>query len=334
MTGAPRSRPDRPDVLVTGAAGFLGSHLTEALLARGHRVTGIDCFPPYYDAALKRSNLSQALTHQAFRFVEMDLSTGDGAPYLPAGGWVFHQAAQPGVRASWDAGFADYLGHNLLATQRLLEACRRVDLQSFVFASSSSVYGNIPEGEVSEDDPRRPMSPYGVTKVGGEELMRVYHREFGVPTVSLRYFTVCGPRQRPDMAFHKILRALATDTPFPLYGDGNQERDFTDVSDAVEANLLAAERGERGAVYNVGGGHPVNVAHAISVLESASGRKARLDRKPRAEGDPRRTAANLSRARRDLGYDPKVPVDEALRREAAWFLDPQGPLALAGKEPA
>jgi nucleoside-diphosphate-sugar epimerase len=316
------------EALVTGVAGFLGSHLAGALLERGHAVRGVDCFTPYYGRSLKEANLAGLRSHPAFRFHEIDLRTADLTPVIEGVDWVFHQAAQPGVRASWDEGFADYVGHNLLGTQRLLEACRRAGTSRLVFASSSSVYGNVAEGEVGEDAPLRPMSPYGVTKLASERLVDVYHREFGLHAVSLRYFTVCGPRQRPDMAFHKILRALHLDREFPQYGDGSQLRDFTYVGDAVEANLLAAERGRAGAVYNIGGGNPISLADAIRTLERVTGRRAKLRVLPRAEGDPDRTAASLERARRDLGYEPKVPVDEALRREAEWFAGPDGPLAL------
>jgi nucleoside-diphosphate-sugar epimerase len=321
----------KPAALITGVAGFLGSHLAEALLDRGHSVLGVDAFTPYYSRHLKDANLSALRARSGFTFLEQDLGAGDLAPVVQGREWVFHQAAQPGVRASWDVGFADYTRHNVLATQRLLGACREEGVARFVFASSSSVYGNVEEGEVTEDAPLRPLSPYGVTKLASEKLVEVYHREFGLPTVSLRYFTVCGPRQRPDMAFHKILAALHRGTSFPLFGDGSQERDFTFVADAVLANILAAERGTPGAVYNIGGGHPITLMEVIRILESEVGKSALLDRQPRAMGDPRRTAANLTRAREDLGYEPKVPVAEALRLEAEWFAGPNGPPALEGK---
>lgn len=321
----------RPAALVTGVAGFIGSYLAEALLERGHSVTGVDAFTPYYARALKEANLEALRAHPAFRFEEADLRTASLAPLVAGIPWVFHQAAQPGVRASWDEGFSAYVGHNLLATQRLLDACRVAGTARFVFASSSSVYGNVPEGLVGEDVPAQPLSPYGVTKLASEKLVDVYHREFGLATVSLRYFTVCGPRQRPDMAFHKILRALHRGEEFPRYGDGSQERDFTYVGDAVEANLLAAECGRAGAVYNIGGGNPVSLSYTIGVLEQAAGRRARVRVMPRAEGDPRRTAADLARAKRELGYEPRVTVEEALRREADWFAGPRGPLALVAE---
>lgn len=317
-----------PAVLVTGVAGFIGSHLAERLVDRGHPVVGLDAFTPYYDRRQKEANLRRLLGTPGFRFLPADLAQDDLLPAVRGMDWVFHLAAQPGVRASWARGFPDYVSANVLGTQRLLEACRRQAVDRFVLSSSSSVYGDVPEGEVAEDAPLRPLSPYGVTKLAAEKLVEVYHREFGLHAVSLRYFTVCGPRQRPDMAFHRILRALHRDEEFPLYGDGSQERDFTDVADAVEANLLAAERGTPGSIYNIGGGHPVTLESAIETLESLVGRPLRRRRLPRAEGDPHRTAARLDRARAELGYAPRGDVREALRREAEWFAGPQGPLAV------
>jgi len=325
------SEGGRARALVTGVAGFLGSHLAERLVERGHEVVGIDAFTPYYDRAQKEANLEGLLGSPGFGFLELDLSRDDLEPVMRRVSWVFHQAAQPGVRASWDEGFVDYTNHNVLATQRVLEAARRAGVSRFVFASSSSVYGPVPEGTVTEDAPRRPLSPYGVTKLAAEELVAVYHRAFQLPTVSLRYFTVCGPRQRPDMAFHRMLRALYGGRPFPRYGDGKQMRDFTYVGDAVGANLLAAERGTPGAVYNIGGGDPVALAETMSFLESTTGRKLPLVEHPRAAGDPLRTAAGLDRARADLGYAPTVSWQEALRREADWFVGPRGPLLRSGE---
>ena len=317
-----------PAALVTGVAGFLGSHLAELLLERGHVVTGVDCFTPYYSRRLKEANLSGLRRHPRFQFHELDLVRHDLGSLVEGRAWIFHQAAQPGVRASWEAGFAAYVETNLLATHRLLEAARRAEVTAFVFASSSSVYGNVPEGLVAEDAPLRPLSPYGVSKLASEELVQVYHREFSLRTVCLRYFTVCGPRQRPDMAFHRMLRALYRDEEFPQNGDGRQERDFTYVSDAVEANLLAAERGRPGSVYNIGGGAPHSLRSAIRLLEEFTGKKLKIRELMRAEGDPLRTAARLTRAEHDLGYSPRVPLDVALREEARWFSGPEGPLAL------
>ena len=321
-----------PAALVTGVAGFLGSHLAELLLERGHAVTGVDCFTPYYSRRQKEANLSKLRAHSRFQFHEVDLVRHDLSAVIQGRPWVFHQAAQPGVRASWDASFAVYTENNLLATHRLLEAARRADVGAFVFASSSSVYGNVAEGLVGEDAPLRPLSPYGVTKVASEQLVQVYHREFSLPAVCLRYFTVCGPRQRPDMAFHRILRALYRDEEFPQNGDGRQERDFTYVGDAVEANLLAAQRGKPGGVYNIGGGTPQSLRAAIAILQEFTGKTLRVRELMRADGDPMRTAADLTRAKQDLGYSPRVPLDAALRAEASWFSGPEGPLALEKDE--
>jgi UDP-glucose 4-epimerase len=321
----------RPRALVTGVAGFLGSHLAERLLEKGHEVVGVDAFTPYYDRAQKEANLEGLLDAPGFGFLELDVSRDNLDPVLDSVSWVFHQAAQPGVRASWDEGFVDYTTHNVLGTQRVLEAARRARVMRFVYASSSSVYGPIPEGTVGEDAPRRPLSPYGVTKLAAEELVGVYHRAFELPTVSLRYFTVCGPRQRPDMAFHRMLRAIYGGRPFPRYGDGKQMRDFTYVGDAVEANLLAAERGKPGAVYNIGGGDPVALGETMAFLESVTGRTLPVVEHPRAAGDPLRTAAALARAGEDLGYRPAVSWQEALRQEADWFVGPRGPLMRSGE---
>src|SRR3954447_5448772 len=215
--------------LVTGAAGFIGSSLVDALLVRGDSVRGIDCFTPYYGRADKEANLAGALQHHEFELVEADLRTCAIEPLLEGVDVVFHQAAQAGVRLSWADGFADYDGHNILATQRLLEAVKAAGVQRLVYASSSSVYGNAPAYPTNEDDLPRPHSPYGVTKLAAEHLCNLYAANWGVPTVSLRYFTVYGPRQRPDMAMHRLVESALNHTPFPLYGDGSQVRDFTFV---------------------------------------------------------------------------------------------------------
>ena len=316
-----------PAALVTGVAGFLGSHLAELLLERGHVVTGVDCFTPYYSRAIKEANLSGLRPHPRFQFHEMDLVRHDLTALVEGRPWIFHQAAQPGVRASWDSGFASYVENNLLATHRLLEAARRAQVSAFVFASSSSVYGNVAESRVKEDASLTPLSPYGVSKLASEELVQVYHREFSLPTVCLRYFTVCGPRQRPDMAFHRMLRAALSGEEFVLHGDGGQERDFTYVDDAVAANVLAAVRGRPGGVYNIGGGTPHSLREAIELIEGFTGKRLRIRELARAEGDPRRTAADLTRAREELGYEPKVALADALREEAQWYSGPLGPPA-------
>jgi UDP-glucose 4-epimerase len=303
--------------LVTGAAGFIGSHLVERLLAEGVRVTGVDCFTEYYDAALKRRNLAAAAGRPGFSLLELDLARDDLAR-LPEVSVVFHQAAQPGVRASWGREFATYLHHNVLATQRLLERYRGAPLERFVYASSSSVYGDAERYPTPEEALPRPVSPYGVTKLAGEHLTLLYGRNFGMPVAALRYFTVYGPRQRPDMAFHRFCRALWLGEPLSVYGDGRQSRDFTYIDDAIEANLRAWRRARPLAVYNVGGGSQVEVLDAIAILERACGVKARVEWKPLPPGDPPRTRADASRLSADLGCVPAVPIEKGLEAEAEW----------------
>jgi UDP-glucose 4-epimerase len=308
-----------PHALVTGAAGFIGSYLVESLLARGAQVTGVDGFTPYYDPALKRANLAGALAHGRFRLLELDLGAADLAG-LPEVDVVFHLAAQPGARASWGAEFAGYAHHNVLATQRLLERYRASRLQRFVYASSSSVYGDAERFPTGEDLLPRPFSPYGVTKLAGEHLVLLYGRNFGLPVVALRYFTVYGPRQRPDMAFHRFCRALLRSEPITVYGDGRQSRDFTYVADAVEATVRAGEHGGGPAVYNVGGGSQVEVREAVELLERRLGVKAQIRFEPRLPGDPLRTRADATRLRAALGVVPSTRIEQGLAAEAEWAL--------------
>ncbi|MFM7231716.1 MAG: NAD-dependent epimerase/dehydratase family protein [bacterium] len=303
--------------LVTGAAGFIGSTLTDRLLADGVRVTGVDLFTDYYDPAIKRRNLEGALRHPGFTLVELDLGAADLAA-LPEVDVVFHQAAQPGVRASWGREFAAYTHHNVLATQRLLERYRGSRLERFVYASSSSVYGDAETFPTPETVVPRPFSPYGVTKLAGEHLALLYGRNFGLPVTALRYFTVYGPRQRPDMAFHRFCRALLRGEPITVYGDGRQSRDFTYIADAVEANVRAWHRAAPQSVYNIGGGSQVEVVQAIAKLEAALGVKAVVKHEPLPPGDPARTRADASRLAADLGYSTTVGIDEGLAAEAEW----------------
>ena len=303
--------------LVTGCAGFIGSHLVERLLGEGARVTGVDLFTPYYDPALKRRNLSGVLGHPGFTLLELDLGRDDLAR-LPEVDVVFHQAAQPGVRSSWGAEFASYAHHNVLATQRLLERYRGRTLERFVYASSSSVYGDAERYPTGEDLLPRPFSPYGVTKLAGEHLALLYARNFGMPVAALRYFTVYGPRQRPDMAFHRFCRALLLGQPITVYGDGRQSRDFTYVADAIEANLRAWRRASPQAVYNVGGGSQVELLDAIRILERTLGVEAILQHEPLPPGDPLRTRADATRIRAELGFAPATPIEQGLAQEAKW----------------
>jgi UDP-glucose 4-epimerase len=303
--------------LVTGAAGFIGSTLTDRLLADGVRVTGVDAFTDYYDVALKRRNLEGARRHPAFSLLELDLSQADLSA-LPAVDVVFHQAAQPGVRASWGREFATYTLYNVLATQRLLERYKDTPLERFVYASSSSIYGDAESYPTSEATLPRPFSPYGVTKLAGEHLVLLYGRNFRMSVTALRYFTVYGPRQRPDMAFHRFCRAMLAGEPITVYGDGRQSRDFTFITDAIEANVRAWKRAAPQGVYNIGGGSQVDVLEAISLLEKSLGVKARVNFEARPPGDPLRTRADAARLAADLGYATSVGIADGLAAEAAW----------------
>lgn len=299
-------------MLVTGCAGFLGAHLCEALLADGYTVTGVDCFTDYYPRALKKANVAGLRRAPAFRLVEADIAVAPLAPLFRDAEVVFHLAAQAGVRTSFGEGFNGYLHHNVRGTERLLEEASRHDLRAFVYASSSSVYGDQPLYPAREDAPLRPVSPYGATKVITEQLAGAFWRSCNVPVVGLRYFTVYGPRQRPDMAFDRFLRRAITDRPLQVFGDGRQVREFTYVEDVIWATVAAAERGERGSVYNVGGGQPVSVLDAIALLEELLDRSLRVEHLDAGRGDPRRTEADVSRAGRDLGFRPQTPLADGI----------------------
>ena len=297
--------------VVTGAAGFIGSHLAEELGRRGHDVAAVDCFTDYYDVALKEENAS-GLDLERFDLAERDLDLGgvDG---------VFHLAGQPGVRSFGDV-FADYTHHNLLASRRVFDAAARAGVR-VIFTSSSSIYGDAERYPTAEDTPPRPISPYGVTKLGSEHLAYAYTKGFGLDVVTLRYFTVYGPRQRPDMALARIVDALAAAAPFELYGDGLQSRAFTYVADAVDATITAMERATTGAVYNVGGGSDATMREAIAALERVAGRRLELVERPRAEGDVRRTAPDTTRAERDLGWRARTSLDDGLTRQWDWAVN-------------
>jgi UDP-glucose 4-epimerase len=305
--------------LVTGAAGFIGSHLTERLLDRGARVVGIDCFTDYYPRSVKESNLAGVHGRNGFELVDGELGALDLARLLDGVSHVFHLAAQAGVRKSWGRDFGVYTALNVDATQKLLEACVDRGLHRFVYASSSSVYGDHVALPMREDAALQPLSPYGVTKLAAEHLCHLYHENYGVPAVSLRYFTVYGPRQRPDMAFHRFIRATLAGQPVTLYGDGEQTRDFTFVDDAAAATMAAGERGVPGRVYNVGGGSRVTINEVIGVLERVLGRPLLVDRQPSQPGDMRHTYADTSLARRDLGFWPSVTLEQGLTAEYRWL---------------
>lgn len=305
--------------LVTGAAGFIGSTLADALTARGVDVIGLDCFTDYYARDIKESNLAPLRQRAAFTFVEDALQTVDLGRVLDGVTHVFHLSAQAGVRKSWGRDFLTYTTHNVDATQRLLEAVKDRPLERFVYASSSSVYGDNVAIPMREDAMVQPVSPYGVTKLAAEHLCLLYTANYGVPTVSLRFFTVYGPRQRPDMGFHRFLRAALTGQPITLYGDGEQTRDFTYVDDIVAALLAAGERGRAGGVYNIGGGSRVSINDVLALVGKVTGRPVDIRREPTQKGDMRDTFADTSRAKAELGFVPSTPLEQGLRAEAEWL---------------
>jgi UDP-glucose 4-epimerase len=307
-------------VVVTGAAGFIGSHLVERLLAQGHEVTAVDAFVDYYPRAVKEGNLRQArAAGPRFALVEGALQSLDLRPLLSGAERVYHLAAQAGVRASWGREFERYTEHNVLATQRLLEAAVEAGVPRLVYASSSSVYGDSEALPLREDSPCRPVSPYGVTKLAAEHLCHLYARNLGLPVISLRYFTVYGPRQRPDMAFHRFLKASRDGRPLTVFGDGSQTRDFTYIEDIMAATLAAAEEGRPGRSYNVGGGERVALNDVLCLVREVTGRPLEVRREEPQKGDMRDTFADTSAARRDLGFEPMVALREGLAREWEWL---------------
>jgi len=305
--------------LVTGVAGFIGSHLAERLLTEGHEVIGIDCLTQYYDRRIKEDNLAYLLEQKGFCFIKKDVLKVDWKEFLSDVDFIFHHAAQPGVRDSWGINFESYVRNNITATQILLEAAKGSRIKKFIYASSSSIYGDAETFPTSEETLPRPVSPYGATKLAAEHLCYVYHKNFGLPIVILRYFTVYGPRQRPDMAFHRFIKAMLLDNEIVIYGDGEQTRDFTFISDVVEANLLAMDRGVEGEIFNIGGGTRIRVRKVLSLLEDIMGKKALLRYVEPQKGDVRHTGADISKAETLLGYCPKVGIEEGLEREVSWL---------------
>jgi UDP-glucose 4-epimerase len=305
--------------VVTGVAGFVGSHLVERLLSEGWDVLGIDCFVDFYPREAKEANLGAARRSGAFRLVEGALQDLELGPLLEGSDAVFHLAAQAGVRASWGRDFALYSDHNVLATQRLLEAAVAAGARRVVYASSSSVYGDSRDLPLREDSFCQPVSPYGVTKLAAEHLCHLYWANHGLPVVSLRFFTVYGPRQRPDMAFHRFLRAARDGQPIHVFGDGEQTRDFTFVSDIVAATRAAADAGRPGGVYNVGGGERISLNAVLGLIGRVTGRKLDLVRGEAQKGDMRDTFADTTAARRDLGFRSTVGLEEGLAREWEWI---------------
>jgi len=307
------------NALVTGVAGFIGSHLAEQLLASGSSVVGLDSFTDFYPRAIKEQNLEPVRRHRRFRFLEENLQDVDLDAALDGVTHVFHLAAQAGVRRSWGQEFQTYSVNNIEATQRLLEACRRASIARFVYASSSSVYGDGVPIPMREDARLQPVSPYGVSKLAAEQLCTLYYLNYGLPAVSLRYFTVYGPRQRPDMGFHRFLTAALRGTPITLFGDGEQTRDFTFVADAVAATVAAADRGAPGRVYNIGGGSRVSINHVLTLIEAVVGRPLEIRREAAQKGDMRDTYADTSLAREGLRFRPSVTLEQGLAAEHSWL---------------
>ncbi len=305
--------------LVTGAAGFIGSHLSRRLLREGDQVIGVDCFTDYYPRWMKEGNLKPLVSEPGFSFLERDLLELDLRSLLEGVEAVFHLAAQAGVRSSWGESFSVYIHNNIAATQRLLEAAKTSPLARFVYASSSSVYGLTPTLPMTETSLLYPLSPYGVTKLAAEQLCFLYFKNYRVPTVSLRFFTVYGPGQRPDMAFHKFFKAVAEDRPVTIYGDGRQTRDFTFVADIVEACAAALKLGREGEVYNVGGGHRETLSDLLPLFEDICGRPLRIAQEDRQKGDVSDTFADIAKAAKELGYAPRTGLKDGLTQEWDWI---------------
>ncbi|AFZ00572.1 NAD-dependent epimerase/dehydratase family protein [Calothrix sp. PCC 6303] len=307
--------------IVTGVAGFIGSHIAENLLKQGQQVIGVDEINDYYDPIFKQKNIAHLQSYPGFEFIERDIQLLNWQKLLQDTEVVYHQAAQAGVRASWGQGFRSYTERNINATQILLEAAKdATTLKRLVFASSSSVYGDAETFPTHEGICPAPVSPYGITKLAAESLCGLYYKNFGVPFVALRYFTVYGPRQRPDMAFHKFFKAVIEDQAIPVFGDGEQTRDFTYVSDAVAANLAAATIPEAvGQIFNIGGGSRVILSEVLNMMEQIVGKPIKRNFIDRAIGDARHTGADIFKAQKLLGWQPQVSLREGLSQEWQWL---------------
>ena len=319
-------RISRLRVVVTGAAGFIGSHLTERLLADGHDVVGIDCFTDYYARSRKEANLEVARASSSFTFHDIDLAEANLAPLLEGAEIIYHLAGQPGVRPSWGSQFDRYVRDNIVATQRLLEALKGSDLKKLVYAGSSSVYGDAEVFPTTERALPAPLSPYGVTKLAGEHLAYLYWKNFDIPANRVRYFTVYGPRQRPDMGFPKFMRAIADGETIEVYGDGEQTREFTYISDAVDGTVRAGEEGKAGELYNLGGGSSVTLNHVFELLAEVSGKEVKTRHVAPMPGDHRKAGASITLARQRLHWEPRVSLKEGLKKQWEWFLATSQPM--------
>ncbi len=308
-------------IVVTGAAGFIGSHLCQSLLSKGHDVTGVDSFLDYYPRWIKEMNLEEIKSNPSFHFIEKNILEMNWLDLLDGTDVVYHLAAQAGVRASWGQSFLIYTKNNIEATQLMLEASKDRKLKKFVYASTSSIYGDSHDIPMKEDSVVKPVSPYGVTKQAAEGLCYLYWKNHGVPCVSLRYFTVYGPRQRPDMAFYKFILALLENRALTIFEDGNQTRDFTFVDDIVAGTELASLHGIEGLTYNLGGGSRMSVNDVLRILGEIAGKQVQVNFAEKQKGDMRDTFASIERAKQDLEYSPKVNLQEGLSREYQWLID-------------
>ena len=307
-------------LVVTGAAGFIGSHLCDRLLEAGHEVVGIDGYVPFYPREMKERNLAKAKASKSFTLHETLIEKADDLPSILKGASaIYHLAAQAGVRASWGDDFAGYVEHNVLGTQRLLESAVNAKVPRLIYASSSSVYGDVKELPLRESMALSPVSPYGVTKLAAEHLVHLYGKANDLSVTSLRFFTVYGPRQRPDMAFHRFLKAVRDGQPITLYGDGEQTRDFTFINDLIDVLQCSLVQGKAGLVYNVGGGQRISVLKVLEAIASVTGREVRIDRQEGQKGDMRDTLADTAQAARDLGFIPKTPLATGLKAEWEWI---------------
>lgn len=307
--------------LITGAAGFIGSNLAKKLLAEGEEVIGIDCFTDYYSRSLKENNIKAILDNPDFTFLEENLLEIDLEELLKEVDYIYHQAAQAGVRSSWGEDFEIYNQNNILLTQKLLEAAKSSDkLKKFIYASSSSVYGDTDQLPMQEDNRLQPVSPYGVSKLAGENLAYLYYKNFKVPTVSLRYFTVYGEGQRPDMAFHIFTKAFITGEEINIFGDGKQSRNFTYVGDIARANILAAKKAPEGEIINIGGsGNGIILNDTLDLIKELTGSETKINYIQQVKGDVKHTSADTSKAEELLGYHPQVSFKEGLKKEVAWL---------------
>lgn len=307
--------------LITGAAGFIGSNLTKKLLKNGEEVIGIDCFTDYYARELKEKNIETSLNNPNFTFLEKDLLQVNLKKLLKNIDYIYHQAAQAGVRSSWGEDFEIYNQNNILLTQKLLEAAREAEqLKKFVYASSSSVYGDTDQLPMQEKNRLQPVSPYGVSKLAGENLTYLYHKNFNVPTVSLRYFTVYGEGQRPDMAFHIFTKAFLTGEEINIFGDGKQSRNFTYVGDIARANILAAEKAPSGEIINIGGsGKGIVLNDTLDLIKELTNCETEINYTEKVKGDVKHTSADTSKAKKLLDYQPQVSFEEGLKREVEWL---------------